>query len=86
MLSRVFNGYRHNDIKTKNDRIYTINKDFNVPQIRYKLSRTTCDTTANNTTSNEQQDGRGSSVITPLPAGEGLGEGPVGVRVWSTRA
>jgi len=34
-------------------------------------------TTANNTTSNEQQDGRGSSVITPLPAGEGSGEGPV---------
>jgi len=30
-----------------------------------------------NTVSNEQQDGRGSSVITPLPAGEGAGEGPV---------
>ena len=30
-----------------------------------------------NTVSNEQQDGRGSSVITPLPAGEGSGEGPV---------
>lgn len=77
MFCRVFYVYRQNDRKTKNDRIYTINKDFNVPQIRYKLSRTTCDTTTTNTVNNEQQDGRGSSVITPLPAGEGSGEGPV---------
>ena len=82
MLSRVFNGYRHNDIKTKNDRIYTINKDFNVPQIRYKLCRTTCDTTANCTVSNERQDDRGISVITPLPTGEGMGEGPVVAAGW----
>ena len=67
---------RQNDIKTKNDRIYTINKDFNVAQIRYKLCRTTCDTTANSTVSNEQQAVRGISVITPLPTGEGMGEGP----------
>ena len=77
MFCRVFYVYKQNDRKTKNDRIYTINKDFNVPQIRYKLSRTTCDTTTTNTVNNEQQDGRGSSVITPLPAGEGSGEGPV---------
>jgi len=30
-----------------------------------------------NTVNNEQQDGRGISVITPLPTGEGTGEGPV---------
>ena len=36
MLSRVFNGYRHNDIKTYNDRIYTINKDLIVYNIGYK--------------------------------------------------
>ena len=77
MLRRVFNVYRHNDIKTYNDRIYTINKDFNVAQIRYKVCRTTCDTTANSTVSNERQDVRGISVITPLPTGEGMGEGPV---------
>ena len=77
MLSRVLNVYRHNDIKTYNDRIYTINKDFNVAQIRYKLCRTTCDTTANSTVSNEQQAVRGISVITPLPTGEGTGEGPL---------
>ena len=86
MLSRVFNGYRHNDIKTKNDRIYTINKDFNVPQIRYRVCRTRYDTTANSTVSNEWQDVRGISVITPLPTGEGKGEGPVvagfGPFVW----
>ena len=54
MFCRVFNVCRQNDIKTYNDRIYTINKDFNVPQIRYKLRRTTCDTTANSTVNNEQ--------------------------------
>ena len=32
-----------------------------------------------NTVNNEQQDVRGISVITPLPTGEGMGEGPVGV-------
>ena len=72
MLRRVFNGYRQNDRKTKNDRIYTINKDFNAPQIRNRVSSTTIYTTANNTVSNEQQDGRGSSVITPLPTGATL--------------
>ena len=77
MFCRVIYVYRQNDRKTKNDRIYTINKDFNVAQIRYKLCRTTCDTTANSTVSNEQQAVRGISVITPLPAGEGTGEGPV---------
>ena len=82
MLSRVFNGYRHNDIKTKNDRIYTINKDFNVPQIRYRVCRTRYDTTANSTVSNEWQDVRGISVITPLPTGEGMGEGPVVAAGW----
>ena len=77
MFCRVFNVYRQNDRKTKNDRIYTINKNFNAPQIRNRVSSTMIYTTANNTTSNEQQDGRGSSVITPLPTGEGTGEGPV---------
>ena len=77
MFCRVIYVYRQNDRKTKNDRIYTINKDFNVAQIRYKLCRTTCDTTANSTVSNEQQAVRGISVITPLPTGEGTGEGPV---------
>ena len=77
MFCRVFNVYRKNDRKTKNDRIYTINKNFNAPQIRNRVSSTMIYTTANNATSNEQQDGRGSSVITPLPAGEGSGEGTV---------
>ena len=78
MLSCVFNGYRHNDRVTKNDRKNTINKDFNVPQIRYRVCRTRYDTTAYSTVSNEQQDVRGISVITPLPTGEGTGEGPAG--------
>ena len=30
-----------------------------------------------NTVNNEQQGDRGISVITPLPTGEGMGEGPV---------
>ena len=30
-----------------------------------------------NTVNNEQQDIRGISVITPLPMGEGTGEGPL---------
>lgn len=30
-----------------------------------------------NTVNNERQDDRGISVITPLPTGEGMGEGPV---------
>ncbi len=77
MLSRVLNVYRQNDIKTYNDRIYTINKEFNVPQIRYKVCRTAYDTTAYSIVSNEQQADRGISVITPLPTGEGMGEGPV---------
>ena len=34
-----------------------------------------------NTVNNEQQDVRGISVITPLPMGEGTGEGPVCVVV-----
>ena len=29
MLSRVFNGYRHNDIKTKNDRKNMLSRVFN---------------------------------------------------------
>ena len=41
------------------------------------MRRTACDTTANSTVSNVQQDDRGISVITPLPTGEGTGEGPV---------
>ena len=77
MFCRVIYVYRQNDRKTKNDRIYTINKDFNAPQIRNRVSSTTIYTTANNTVSNEQQDGRGISVITPLPMGEGTGEGPL---------
>ena len=76
MLSRVFNGYRHNDRVTKNDRKNTINKDFNVPQIRYRVCRTRYDTTVYSTVCNERQDVRGISVITPLPTGEGKGEGP----------
>ena len=64
MLSRVLNVYRQNDIKTYNDRIYTINKEFNVPQIRYKVCRTAYDTTAYSIVSNEQQADRGISVIT----------------------
>ncbi len=34
-----------------------------------------------NTVNNEQQDVRGISVITPLPTGEGMGEGPLCVVV-----
>ena len=57
------------------------------------MRRTACDTTANSTVSNEQQADRGISVITPLPTGEGKGEGPVCVVVvgplvwlwWSAR-
>ena len=41
------------------------------------MRRTAYDTTANSTVSNEQQADRGISVITPLPTGEGTGEGPV---------
>ena len=41
------------------------------------MRRTAYDTTANSTVSNEQQADRGISVITPLPTGEGMGEGPV---------
>ena len=36
-----------------------------------------------NTVNNEQQDVRGISVITPLPTGEGTGEGPLCVFVVS---
>ena len=41
----------------------------------------TIHTRANSIVSNEQQDGRGISVITLLPMGEGTGEGPVCVVV-----
>ena len=46
------------------------------------MCRTTYDTTANSTVSNEQQAVRGISVITPLPTGEGMGEGPVVAAGW----
>ena len=69
--------YRHNDIKTYNDRIYTINKDLIVYNIGYKVCGTKIYTRPTNTVNNEQQDVRGISVITPLPTGEGTGEGPV---------
>ena len=45
------------------------------------MCRTAYDTTAYSTVSNVQQDVRGISVITPLPTGEGMGEGPVCVVV-----
>ena len=84
--------YRHNDIKTYNDRIYTINKDLMVYNIGYKVCGTMIYTRPTNTVNNELQDVRGISVITPLPTGEGMGEGPVVAvrgaaccRVWSTR-
>ena|GEM_PF-5857639 len=41
------------------------------------MCRRTYDTTTNSTVSNEQQADRGISVITPLPTGEGPGEGPL---------
>ena len=41
------------------------------------MCRRAYDTTANSTVSNVQQDDRGISVITPLPTGEGTGEGPL---------
>ena len=84
MLRRVLNVYRHNDIKTYNDRIYTINKDFNVPQIRYRVCRARYDTTANSTVSNEQQAVRGISVIMPLPTGGGDGGGASCCRGWAS--
>ena len=77
MLSRVLNVYRHNDIKTYNDRIYTINKDLIVYNIGYKVCGTMIYTRPTNTVNNVQQAGRGISVITPLPMGEGTGEGPL---------
>ena len=43
------------------------------------MCRTTVYMRPTNTVNNEQQDVRGISVITPLPTGEGMGEGPVGV-------
>ena len=57
------------------------------------MCRTTVYMRPTNTVNNEQQDVRGISVITPLPTGEGMGEGPVCVvvvgplccRGWSTR-
>ena len=56
------------------------------------MCRTTVYMRPINTVNNEQQDVRGISVITPLPTGEGMGEGPVVAvrgaaccRVWSTR-
>ena len=77
MLSRVLNVYRHNDRKTYNDRIYTINKDLIVYNIGYKVCGTMIYTRPTNTVNNVQQADRGISVITPLPTGEGTGEGPV---------
>jgi|GEM_PF-3519658 len=77
MFCRVFNVYRQNDIKTYNDRIYTINKDLIVYNIGYKVCGTKIYTRPTNTVNNVQQADRGISVITPLPAGEGSGEGPV---------
>ena len=77
MFCRVFNVYRQNDIKTYNDRIYTINKDLIVYNIGYKVCGTMIYTRPTNTVNNVQQADRGISVITPLPAGEGSGEGPV---------
>ena len=41
------------------------------------MCRTTVYMRLTNTASNEQQADRGISVITPLPTGEGTGEGPV---------
>ncbi|WP_455092228.1 hypothetical protein [Prevotella jejuni] len=46
------------------------------------MRRTAYDTTAYSTVSNEQQADRGISVITPLPTGEGTGEGPVVAVGW----
>ena len=77
MLSRVLNVYRQNDMKTYNDRIYTINKDLIVYNIGYKVWGTMIYTRPTNTVNNVQQADRGISVITPLPAGEGTGEGPL---------
>ena len=81
MFCRVFNVYRQNDIKTYNDRIYTINKDLIVYNIGYKVCGTKIYTRPTNTVNNVQQADRGISVITPLPMGEGTGEGPVCVVV-----
>ena len=64
MLSRVLNVYRHNDIKTYNDRIYTINKDLIVYNIGYKVCGTMIYTRPTNTVNNVQQADRGISVIT----------------------
>ena len=41
------------------------------------MCRTTVYMRPTNTVNNEQQDVRGISVITPLPTGEGTGEGPL---------
>ena len=49
------------------------------------MCRRAYDTTAYSIVSNEQQDVRGISVITPLPTGEGMGEGPVVAVDWATR-
>ena len=59
------------DIKTYNDRIYTINKDLIVYNIGYKVCGTMIYTRPTNTVNNVQQADRGISVITPLPTGEG---------------
>ena len=48
------------------------------------MRRTAYDTTAYSTVSNERQDVRGISVITPLPMGEGMGEGPVVAAGWAS--
>ena len=63
-----------------------------VYNIGYKVCGTMIYTRPTNTVNNELQDVRGISVITPLPTGEGMGEGPVVAvrgaaccRVWSTR-
>ena len=82
MFCRVFYVYRQNDRKTYNDRIYTINKDLIVYNIGYKVCGTMIYTRPTNTVNNVQQADRGISVITPLPTGEGTGEGPVVAVGW----
>lgn len=46
------------------------------------MCRTTVYMRPTNTVNNEQQAVRGISLITPLPTGEGMGEGPVVAVGW----
>ena len=48
------------------------------------MCRTTVYMRPTNTVNNEQQAVRGISVITPLPTGEGMGEGPVVAVGWAS--